>query len=510
MNGEPYEPEPLPRRIPEPREDDPAGVPTTYGSYEGGRWTSASDDTQEQFVSVDPPPRQSPYGPPPGYQRASFGQFGPSFDAFSVRSPGQSQPSTEEAPTSGTPRHGSTYGSTGSSESSRDFESPSTYETTPSSYETPSAYESASGYGTAWREPAWPSRDSFPGGEPPTSAPPLTAGYAASHAAPPPLPAAPTSSGFGGYIYGGDRDEVSTALIPVGSAASDEPARTDRAREDTEAPRRGMPLWQEIPLLLVVAFCLAVLIRSFLLQAFYIPSGSMENTLLVGDRVLVNKIVYDVRTPKRGEVIVFSGPNSWAPENPADPSSGLFSRIGRTLGDLVGVSRAGEKDFIKRVIGLPGDRVSCCDSSGRVYVNGKPLDEPYVQQNSPLEVEPDPRVCRSRRFEEVVVPAGQLFVMGDHRIGSQDSRCQGTIPIDNVIGRAFVVVWPSSRWDTLSVPDTFNNVPGPVAIGPPGTGTPTTGPELAVAAVTLPVLASLVGTRRAGLRPRWARRTLRK
>src|SRR3954447_12146880 len=139
----------------------------------------------------------------------------------------------------------------------------------------------------------------------------------------------------------------------------DEDGTVDPWRRRARRARRQMPLWQELPLLLVVAFCLAVLIRTFLLQAFYIPSGSMEQTLLIGDRVLVNKVVYDVRTPQRGEVIVFSGPINWTPENVADPNEGLLSRVGGTLGDLVGVSRPGEKDFIKRVIGLPGDRVSC-------------------------------------------------------------------------------------------------------------------------------------------------------
>jgi signal peptidase I len=275
-----------------------------------------------------------------------------------------------------------------------------------------------------------------------------------------------------------------------------------------ERVRRSMPLWQELPLLLVVAFCLAVLIRTFLLQAFFIPSGSMEQTLLVGDRVLVNKIVYDVRTPERGEVVVFRGPDNWTPENIEEPSSGLVGRIGRTMGDLVGISRPGEKDFIKRVIGMPGDRISCCDPSGRVYVNGKGIDEPYVLNNSPEDVPPDPRVCRSRRFDEVLVPPGQIFVMGDHRIVSQDSRCQGPVPIENVIGRAFVIVWPSGRWDTLSVPETFGNVPGPVAAGPPGTIRADVGAGAAV--VTLPVVASLVVTTRTGRKSRWGRRTLRR
>ncbi len=224
------------------------------------------------------------------------------------------------------------------------------------------------------------------------------------------------------------------------------------------ARRQQMPLWQELPLLLLVAFCLAVLIRTFLVQAFYIPSGSMEDTLLVGDRVLVNKVVYDMRDPVRGEVIVFRGTDAWAPEQVEAVDPGFLAKLGRTIGDLVGVSRPGEKDFIKRVIGLPGDRVSCCDVQGRILVNGEPVDEPYVSRNSDLNAPPSPRECRSRRFEELVVPAGQLYVMGDHRQVSQDSRCQGPVPVDNVIGRAFVIVWPSGRWDGLSVPENWQRI----------------------------------------------------
>ncbi|GLY21148.1 hypothetical protein Misp04_08800 [Micromonospora sp. NBRC 101691] len=232
-------------------------------------------------------------------------------------------------------------------------------------------------------------------------------------------------------------------------------------------PRRQMPLWQELPLLLVVAFCLAVLIRTFLLQAFFIPSGSMEDTLLVGDRVLVNKVVYDVRDPARGEVVVFRGTDRWAPQVDGVPEPGFLAKLGQTLGDLVGVSRPGEKDFIKRVIGIPGDRVACCDAQGRVTVNGVALDEPYVLRDSPLDLPPNPRECRSRRFDEVVVPPGQIFVLGDHRLVSQDARCQGPVPIDNVVGRAFLVVWPSSRWSSLPVPETFAEVDAVVAAPAP-------------------------------------------
>src|SRR4051794_30787467 len=161
--------------------------------------------------------------------------------------------------------------------------------------------------------------------------------------------------------------------------------------------RKEMPLWQELPLLLVVAFCLAVLIRTFLVQAFFIPSGSMENTLLVGDRVLVNKVVYDMRDPLRGEIVVFRGTDNWAPEVTQPISQAFGAKLGRTVGDLVGISRPGERDFIKRVIGLPGDKIACCDDQGRITVNGVPIDEPYIFQNSSLDQPPDPRQCTSRR-----------------------------------------------------------------------------------------------------------------
>ncbi len=221
--------------------------------------------------------------------------------------------------------------------------------------------------------------------------------------------------------------------------------------------RKEMPLWQELPLLLVVAFCLAVLIRTFLVQAFYIPSGSMENTLEVKDRVLVNKVVYDMRDPVRGEIVVFRGTDDWAPEVTEPVSNTFAAKLGRTIGDLVGVSRPGERDFIKRVIGLPGDKVACCDPQGRIMVNGVGIDEPYITEgfNSDINQPPNANQCTSRRFTEITVPDGEMFVMGDHRSVSQDARCQGPVPIENIIGRAFVIVWPSGRFTSLSVPDVW-------------------------------------------------------
>ena len=263
--------------------------------------------------------------------------------------------------------------------------------------------------------------------------------------------------------------------------------------------RKDMPLWQELPLLLIVAFCLAVLVRTFLVQAFFIPSGSMEPGLQVGDRVLVNKIVYDVRQPERGEVVVFRGTDNWAPENQVDTNIGFFAKLGRTVGDLVGFSQPGEKDFIKRVVGLPGDTVACCDVKGRVTVNGVPLDEPYVQENSPLDAPASAGECKSRRFDPVKVEQGQMFVMGDHRLVSLDARCQGQVPIENVIGRAFAIVWPSKHWVGLNVPATFSQVPKPRAmIGPmrPHEPRPVPGQGIPELVVTVPILASLPLTAR--------------
>jgi signal peptidase I len=233
--------------------------------------------------------------------------------------------------------------------------------------------------------------------------------------------------------------------------------RPSERRRRSMLRRKEMPLWQELPILLVVAFCLAVLIRTFLVQAFYIPSGSMQKTLELKDRVLVNKVVYDMRDPLRGEIVVFRGTDDWAPEVTEAVSNSFAAKLGRTIGDLVGVSRPGERDFIKRVIGLPGDKVACCDAKGRITVNGVGIDESYIADgfNSDINQPPNPNQCTSRRFTEVTVPAGEMFVMGDHRSVSQDARCQGTVPIDNIIGRAFVIVWPSSRFTSLSVPDVW-------------------------------------------------------
>lgn len=214
--------------------------------------------------------------------------------------------------------------------------------------------------------------------------------------------------------------------------------------------RTEMPLWAELPVLVLVAFCVAVLVRTLLVQTFIIPSKSMEQTLLEGDRVLVDKVVYDIRDPLRGEVVVFRGTGKWAPAPGAADRQGFTARLRHTVGDLTGADRPGQREYIKRVIGLPGDRISCCDQQGRILVNDRAVDEPYVFENSSLSTPPG--VCAARRFAEVLVAPGQLWVMGDHRSRSKDARCAGPVRIADVIGRAFVVLMPRDRFTPLSVP----------------------------------------------------------
>ncbi|GAB4008210.1 hypothetical protein GCM10029992_64000 [Glycomyces albus] len=237
------------------------------------------------------------------------------------------------------------------------------------------------------------------------------------------------------------------------------PEKEAESRLSQPHKRHYLSLWIELPLLLVVAFSAAVLLRTFAVQPFYIPSGSMEQTLQEGDKVLVLKLTSTLRTPQRGEVIVFRGTDRWDPEYRPVGGGSALSDFGTAVLDLVGLAEPDEKDFIKRVIAVGGDTVSCCDDDGNVVVNGVGLvEDEYVFENSPLDAEPGS--CHSRRFEEVTVPEGQVWVMGDHRGNSQDSRCQGPVPVENIIGRAIALVWPTDRARNLEIPEAFEVLEG--------------------------------------------------
>jgi signal peptidase I len=199
--------------------------------------------------------------------------------------------------------------------------------------------------------------------------------------------------------------------------------------------RRNMPLWQELPLLLIVAFCLAVLIRTFLFQAFYIPSGSMENTLLINDRVLVSKFVYDFKDPRPGNIVVFVAPTSALGAQPPAPGGirGFFNSLKESLG-----LPSSQRDFIKRVVAVGGDTVQVKNQT--LYVDGQPRSEPYVHDHNPLSM---------ADYGPYKVPANDLFVMGDNRGDSQDSRVFGAIPKSTVVGQAFLRIWPISRFKVL-------------------------------------------------------------
>jgi signal peptidase I len=264
-------------------------------------------------------------------------------------------------------------------------------------------------------------------------------------------PVEAVGNGSGGGDAVGNSSGAAEDVIAHDDDVKASPAEAD-APPKGKAKRKRSVLF-EVAIVLVAALLVTVLLKSFLFQVFVIPSGSMENTLEIGDRILVNRLVYHLRPIDRGDIVVFSGDGSWGPEPPPLPSNPV-ERAWADFRDFVGVSAPGT-DYVKRVIGVPGDHVVCCNANGQITVNGVVLNESSYLYPGDQSGSGDPQPY------SIVVPPGRLFVLGDHRSDSADSRYHtmdgydGTIPENEVVGRAFVVIWPPSRITDLPIPATF-------------------------------------------------------
>jgi signal peptidase I len=232
----------------------------------------------------------------------------------------------------------------------------------------------------------------------------------------------------------------------------------------TTRPRRSTrtsgwkSLLRDVVVIFVVAVLVSFLIKTFVARSFYIPSGSMENTLQINDRIIVNELQPRLFALQRGDVVVFKDPGGWLPAPAPRTGNPLQQGVGAVL-DFVGLGASdSDQHLVKRLIGLPGDTITCCNTLGQMSVNGVPLKEPYVLL--PVGVQQ----VSGKPFT-VTVPEGKVWVMGDNRYNSADSRYHmddpggGFVPMDDVVGKAFVVSWPVSHWSWLSdYPETFAGV----------------------------------------------------
>ncbi|HEV7651123.1 MAG TPA: signal peptidase I [Actinophytocola sp.] len=256
-----------------------------------------------------------------------------------------------------------------------------------------------------------------------------------------------------------ENDREAAAERTDGTGPETEPDTESETKPDTEPEsgrrrkraKKPRSFWKELPILIGVALLLALLIQTFIARVFVIPSESMEQTLhgcpgCYGDRVLVDKLVYDFSDPEPGEVMVFKRPGTWnQAEFQSNRSSNAFVSWLQDVGAAFGLASPDEDDVVKRIIAVGGQRVECCDDKNRVLVNGKPLDEPYIYWTPSAEP-------RQATFAPITIPDGMMFVLGDNRNNSSDSRYQGgggrngLVPVDNVIGKVRWIVLPPSRW----------------------------------------------------------------
>jgi signal peptidase I len=241
---------------------------------------------------------------------------------------------------------------------------------------------------------------------------------------------------------------ATSRFAPEWSGEDETPAESTPSRRSRKKLTGWKAFLRDVAVILVAAIVISFLIKTFLIRSFYIPSESMENTLLKNDRIIVNELEPKLMPISRGDVVVFKDPGGWLegqdlPQQQSNPVGdffdGLFSVVGLTAPDS-------DDHLIKRVIGLPGDHVTCCNSLGQMSVNGVPLKEPYLAQ---------PTEAASRDPFDITVPKGSLWVMGDNRNNSCDSRCNmskpghGFVPESDVVGRAVLISWPSNRWTWL-------------------------------------------------------------
>jgi signal peptidase I len=230
--------------------------------------------------------------------------------------------------------------------------------------------------------------------------------------------------------------------------------RADRRGSQRSDPKKRTWLFlRDLAIIFVVAILVSFLIKTFVVRSFYIPSGSMENTLQINDLIIVNELEPTLMPIHRGDVVVFTDPGGWLPPSPpakVNPVEWVLSVVGLAAPDS-------DDHLVKRVIGLPGDRVACCNTLGQLTVNGSPLKEPYITLKAG-----DGKTDDAAVHFDVVVPKGDLWVMGDNRYNSQDSSLnqnlpgKGFVPESDVVGRAIVVSWPISHWKWLSnYPEVF-------------------------------------------------------